>query len=112
MKRDFGLDQKGFLLLATPAGNDYDGHKGLKNCGLKMALEAAKAGCSHALWECGNSIQGWRIKMANFFQQKWIKIELPGTFPGTEDLPTLSQADNVRRRTTCNFVVSSISTEN
>jgi hypothetical protein len=81
IKRELGLDKKDFLLAAILAGNDYDDHKGLKNCGLKTALEAARAGCSHALWEGGTSIMNWRAQMSQFFEQKWMKFELPSPFP-------------------------------
>lgn len=81
IKRELGLDKKDFLLAAILAGNDYDDHKGLKNCGLKTALEAARAGCSHALWEGGASITNWRAQMSQFFEQKGMKIGLPSPFP-------------------------------
>jgi Holliday junction resolvase YEN1 len=82
IKRQHGLDQKDFLLWAILHGNDYDDHKGLKNCGKEKVLAAAKAGHSALLWEGGNSIAEWRTQISEFFkQQNGAKVELPSLFP-------------------------------
>jgi Holliday junction resolvase YEN1 len=63
IKRDYGLDQDGFMLFALLVGGDYE-IQGLPGCGPKITLKLAKERLGRSLRECLNAeIHVWRRQL-------------------------------------------------
>ncbi|KAG5971170.1 hypothetical protein E4U58_000175 [Claviceps cyperi] len=92
-----GLDREGMVLVALMSGGDYL-PEGVPGCGIKVALEAAKAGfgkslcCLKASDDAG--IQAWRSNLVHelqtneskFFRTKHMAMTIPQGFPNLEVL--------------------------
>ncbi|KAH7173736.1 uncharacterized protein B0J16DRAFT_311791 [Fusarium flagelliforme] len=87
-----GLDREGMVLVALMSGGDYS-PDGLPGCGVKVALEAAKAGFGTELCRLKptdkNALQAWRNSLIHelrtnekgFFKRRSQALVIPETFP-------------------------------
>ncbi|KAJ4002992.1 hypothetical protein NW752_007855 [Fusarium irregulare] len=87
-----GLDREGMVLVALMSGGDYN-PDGLPGCGVKVALEAAKAGFGTELCRLKpadkNALQAWRNSLIHelrtnekgFFKRRNQALVIPETFP-------------------------------
>ncbi|KAG6208364.1 hypothetical protein E4U35_000123 [Claviceps purpurea] len=92
-----GLDREGMVLVALMSGGDYL-PEGVPGCGIKVALEAAKAGFGKSLCRLKASddagIQAWRSNLVHelqtndskFFRTKHMAMTIPQDFPNLEVL--------------------------
>ncbi|KAG5939796.1 hypothetical protein E4U59_002875 [Claviceps monticola] len=92
-----GLDREGMVLVALMSGGDYL-PEGVPGCGIKVALEAAKAGFGKSLCRLKASddagIQAWRSNLVHelqtneskFFRTKHMAMIIPQDFPNLEVL--------------------------
>ncbi|KAG6029259.1 hypothetical protein E4U19_001107 [Claviceps sp. Clav32 group G5] len=92
-----GLDREGMVLVALMSGGDYL-PEGVPGCGIKVALEAAKAGFGKSLCRLRASddagIQAWRSNLVHelqtneskFFRTKHMAMTIPQDFPNLEVL--------------------------
>ncbi|KAG6088915.1 hypothetical protein E4U15_004747 [Claviceps sp. LM218 group G6] len=92
-----GLDREGMVLVAIMSGGDYL-PEGVPGCGIKVALEAAKAGFGKSLCRlkaCDDAgIQAWRSNLVHelqtnesrFFRTKHMAMTIPQDFPKLEVL--------------------------
>lgn len=82
LKENFGLERHDFLLAALLSGNDYDNHKGIKGCSMRIAMDAAKAGYGSSLWDSSTRLSEWRRGgIAGFLAKQHGNIDFPLTFP-------------------------------
>ncbi|KAI5802850.1 hypothetical protein FPQ18DRAFT_398760 [Pyronema domesticum] len=109
---DAGLTREGIVLVAMMKGGDYL-PEGVPGCGIKTAVEAAKAGAGKSLFEVRDDEEGlkkWRDRLAHemstneskWFKRKNGKAVVPEDFPNTEILgwyaePMVSSPENVER---------------
>ncbi|KAF4465151.1 DNA repair endonuclease rad2 [Fusarium albosuccineum] len=92
-----GLDREGMVLVALMSGGDYD-PDGIPGCGIKVAVEAAKAGYGKTLCQLKASdeqgAQAWRDSLihelrtneSGFFKRRNKALVIPSTFPDTKIL--------------------------
>lgn len=92
-----GLDREGMVLVALMSGGDYL-PEGVPGCGIKVALEAAKAGFGKNLCRLKASddagIEAWRSNLVHelqtnesrFFRTKHMAMTIPQDFPKLEVL--------------------------
>jgi Holliday junction resolvase YEN1 len=82
LKENFGLERYDFLLAALLSGNDYDNHKGVRGCSMRIAMDAAKAGYGASLWDSSTRLSDWpRGGLAGFLAKQHGNIDFPPTFP-------------------------------
>ncbi|KAF4342974.1 DNA repair endonuclease rad2 [Fusarium beomiforme] len=112
MKLDqHGLDREGMVLVALMSGGDYDPN-GLPGCGIKVAVEAAKAGFGKdlcrlkavdkegaAAWR-NSLIHELRTNEKGHFKRKNKALTIPDTFPDFKILrfythPVVSPEENI-----------------
>ncbi|MCJ1384515.1 hypothetical protein MMC17_007632 [Xylographa soralifera] len=111
IKRDFGLDRDGMVLIALMSGGDYD-TVGIPGCGPKVACQAAKAGFGKELCKLTKDdiigLKQWREKLnyelrtneSGYFQRKNKTIRVPDDFPDKKVFsyyarPVISSAEKV-----------------
>ncbi|XEV01908.1 hypothetical protein FSHL1_007195 [Fusarium sambucinum] len=87
-----GLDREGMVLVALMSGGDYN-PDGLPGCGIKVALEAARAGFGKELCRLKSAdkeaIQAWRESLIHelrtnekgYFKRRNQALRIPETFP-------------------------------
>ncbi|GKU03425.1 unnamed protein product [Fusarium langsethiae] len=87
-----GLDREGMVLVALMSGGDYN-PDGLPGCGIKVALEAARAGFGNELCRLKSAdkeaIQSWRASLIHelrtnekgYFKRRNQALKIPETFP-------------------------------
>ncbi|QPC71755.1 hypothetical protein HYE68_002507 [Fusarium pseudograminearum] len=87
-----GLDREGMVLVALMSGGDYN-PDGLPGCGIKVALEAARAGFGKELCRIKSAdkeaIQAWRDSLIHelrtnekgYFKRRNQALRIPETFP-------------------------------
>lgn len=87
-----GLDREGMVLVALMSGGDYN-PDGLPGCGIKVALEAAKAGFGKELCRLKatdtEALQAWRNSLIHelrtnekgYFKRRNQALVIPETFP-------------------------------
>ncbi|KAK8188154.1 PIN domain-like protein, partial [Phyllosticta capitalensis] len=91
-----GLDREGMILVAMMSGGDY-APEGIRDCGPKVACEAARAGYGKKLCEVMNDarkLEEWKTDLAEelrtnkskFFRTKHPGIEIPDSWPRLEIL--------------------------
>lgn len=92
---DTGLDREGMVLVALMSGGDYC-PEGIPGCGVKIAVEAAKAGFGKSLCKLKTAdkdgIKAWRKNLVHelqtnesgFFRTKHKSLTLPQDFPDME----------------------------
>ncbi|KAF5001989.1 hypothetical protein FDECE_10791 [Fusarium decemcellulare] len=92
-----GLNREGMVLVALMSGGDYN-PDGIPGCGIKVAVEAAKAGYGKTLCQLKASdeegAQAWRDSLihelrtneSGFFKRKNKALVIPSTFPDTKIL--------------------------
>lgn len=98
-----GLTRSGLILVALLAGGDYH-PAGVPRCGIKTAVEIAKAGFGDSLLQNLDEIDEWKRTLAyalkinseNRFRQKHKALRIPDSFPNLEILkyythPVVSQ---------------------
>ncbi|RGP76063.1 DNA repair endonuclease rad2 [Fusarium longipes] len=87
-----GLDREGMVLVALMSGGDYN-PDGLPGCGIKVALEAARAGFGKKLCRLKaadkEALQAWRNSLIHelrtnekgYFKRRNQALRIPETFP-------------------------------
>ncbi|KKA27467.1 hypothetical protein TD95_001989 [Thielaviopsis punctulata] len=97
IRQDHGLDREGMILVAMMSGGDYD-PKGIENCGVKVASEAARAGFGKSLCALKSSqkedLRKWREQLQHelytnekrLFRQVHKTLKIPIDFPNMEIL--------------------------
>lgn len=92
---DTGLDREGMVLVALMSGGDYC-PEGIPGCGVKIAVEAAKAGYGKSLCKLKTAdkdgIKEWRKNLVHelqtnesgFFRTKHKSLTIPQDFPDME----------------------------
>jgi hypothetical protein len=83
LRQKFRLDKYGSLHIAILAGHDYDNHKGLRGCGIQMALQAAKVGLGQSLWRADTEqrLGEWKVRFSDFLVKQGGKVALPSNAP-------------------------------
>jgi Holliday junction resolvase YEN1 len=106
-----GLDREGMVLVALMSGGDYN-PDGLPGCGIKVALEAARAGFGKELCRLKaadkEALQAWRNSLIHelrtnekgYFKRRNQALRIPETFPDFKILryythPVVSSVENL-----------------
>ncbi|MCJ1282657.1 hypothetical protein MMC26_001982 [Xylographa opegraphella] len=111
IKRKYGLDRDGMVLIALMSGGDYD-TVGIPGCGPKVACQAARAGFGKELCKLAKDdivgFKQWREKLnyelrtneSSYFQRKNKTIQVPDNFPDKKIFsyyarPVISSAEKI-----------------
>ncbi|KAA8900439.1 hypothetical protein FN846DRAFT_988954 [Sphaerosporella brunnea] len=110
--KEIGITREGMVLIALMRGGDYL-PEGVPGCGIKTAVEAAKAGFGKDLFAVRNDegrLAAWRDRLRNematnksgYFKRRNGKAVVPAGFPNQEILgyyaePAVSDAETVER---------------
>ena len=86
IRETLGLDREGLVAFAVLNGGDYD-TTGLRGCGPKLALRAAKTGIGKSLcaaMEYGLGLSAWKSELADFLRLQRKPLEIPPAYPSAE----------------------------
>ena len=86
LKQKLGLDREGLVAFATLNGGDYD-TTGLKGCGPKLAIRAARRGLGKTLCdaiETGTGMGFWRSELVDFLREQRNHLEVPHNYPSAD----------------------------
>lgn len=82
MKEKLGLDREGLVAFAVLNGGDYD-TIGLKGCGPKLAIRAARSGIGKLLCDAlerGNGLGHWQLELVEYLKKQQSCLEIPQAY--------------------------------
>ncbi|KAL9075438.1 MAG: hypothetical protein Q9157_004017 [Trypethelium eluteriae] len=86
VKEKVRLDREGLVAFAMLNGGDYDS-TGLRGCGPKLAIQAARRGLGQSLCDAldqGISMGRWRSELVEFLREQRKPLEIPPNYPSVD----------------------------